>query len=163
MLDAVLPDDRLVDAADVLETHHRGNLEQNLHAHFVVGMNVRSHVDVDADIDVIELRIDQRVDADSADARLKRTGGHGHALTDLERRLLAVDGADLRLLDDLGAAVVQQELHARGRNADREIARVKIRQVVESQAVVGRCGGAGAVVPVVELVVLVSVDWCSAR
>ena len=81
---------------------------------FVGAMDVRRDVDVDADVDVIELRIDQRIDADAADAGLKRSGRHRHALADLQRGLLAVNGADLRLLDDLCLAVVVQEFAVAG-------------------------------------------------
>ena len=52
---------------------------------------VRRDVHVHADVDVLELRIDQRVDADAADAGLERTGGHRHPVADLQRRLLLVE------------------------------------------------------------------------
>ncbi len=101
VLDLALPDDRLADAADILERSHRRNIHRHLQRDFASGMHARRDVDVHADIEILELGIDQRVDADAADARLERSGRHRNAVADLQRRLLSIESADLRILNNL--------------------------------------------------------------
>ena len=48
------------------------------------GMHARRDVDVHADIEVLKLGIDERVDADSANTGLKRSGRDRHAFADLQ-------------------------------------------------------------------------------
>ncbi len=74
---------------------------------FVVGMNLGRDVDVDADVQILELGIDQRVNTDAANAGLERAGGYRDAVADLQRSLLAIQGADLRVLDELHIAVTE--------------------------------------------------------
>ena len=71
MLDFALADDGLADAADVLLASDGGNVHRNLQRDFAVGVDARRDVDVDADVEILELRVDQRVDADAADAGLE--------------------------------------------------------------------------------------------
>ena len=92
-------------------------------------MNVGSDVDVYADVDVLELRIDQRVDTDAADAGLKRSGRNRNAVADLERGLLPVESANLRILDELGVAVVHHRRKIGGGNGDLEVGGVQVAQV----------------------------------
>ena len=64
-------------------------------------MDAGSDVDVHADIQVLKLRIDQRVDADAANSRLERSGSHRNTITDLERSFLSIhrtDGGFCRIL-----------------------------------------------------------------
>ncbi len=131
VLDLALSDDWLLNAADVLVGIDRRNVHRKLQRYLVGAVNVRRDVDVDADIDVVELRIDQRIDAHAADARLKRSGSHWNTLSDLERCLLAVEGANLRLLQDLRIAVVVQERRRRRWHRYLEIRRVQVRQAVQ--------------------------------
>ena len=112
-----------------------------------VGVHVRRDVDVHADIEVLKLRIDQRVDADAADAGLERSGGDRHALADLERGLLIIEGANLRILNQLGVAVAHHRRQVRRRNRDLEIGRVQVAQGVQTEP-----GAAGEVVVVVVVV-----------
>src|ERR1700756_781971 len=100
MLDLALPDDWLADTADVGIARHRRNIQADLHAHFASGMHSRRNVDVHTHIEILKLRIDQWVDAHAADARLKRTRRHRHAVTDLEGSLLSVECSNLRILDN---------------------------------------------------------------
>ena len=46
-------------------------------------MNSRRDVNIYADIKILELCVNQRINADTADARLERTGRNGDALADL--------------------------------------------------------------------------------
>ena len=105
VFDLALPDDGLADAANVLLACDRGNIHQNLESDFAIGMNVRSDVDVHADVEILELRVDQRVDADAADARLERSSGDGNPVTNFQRSFLSIESANLRILNQLGVAV----------------------------------------------------------
>src|SRR5580704_771890 len=71
MLDLALADDGLADAADVLLASDSGDVHRNLQRDFAVGVDARRDVDVDTDVKILELSVDQRVDADTADARLE--------------------------------------------------------------------------------------------
>ena len=66
-----------------------------------VFVHARRDFHVDADIDVGELRVHQRIDADAADARLEAAGGGRLAVADLQRRLHVIHGAQLRRLQHL--------------------------------------------------------------
>src|SRR5208283_3849877 len=79
-----LADDGLADAADVLVGVHVRDVHGQLERDLVQPVHVRCDVDVDANVDVVELGVDQRVDADAADAGLERTGRDRHPLTDLQ-------------------------------------------------------------------------------
>ena len=94
-------------------------------------MDVRSDVDIDADVEILELRIDQRVDADAADAGLERSGGDGNLVADLQRSFLAVEGANLGILNELGVAVVHDRRKIGGGNDDLEIGGVQVAESVE--------------------------------
>ena len=71
MFDLALADDGLADAADIGLAGDRRNVHGNLQRDFAVGVHVRRDVDVDADVEILELRVDQRVDADAANAGLE--------------------------------------------------------------------------------------------
>ena len=116
VLDFALSDHRLLNAADVLVGVDRRDVHGELQRDFVESMHTGRDVDVHADVNVVELRIDQRIDADAADARLERTGGHRNAFTDFQRSLLTVRCANLRLLDKLATAVAHEEFGGRRRN-----------------------------------------------
>ena len=61
VLDFALADDRLLDSADVASSGDLRNVDGQLHADFAVRMHARRHVDIHADVDVLELRVHQRV------------------------------------------------------------------------------------------------------
>src|SRR5208283_1932628 len=88
-------------------------------------------INVYADVNVIELGIDQGIDAYAANSGLKRTGGHGNALANLQRSLLSVEGADLRLLQNPGIAVVVQERSRRRGDRHLKVGGVQMRQRVQ--------------------------------
>src|SRR5207249_800316 len=94
---------------------------RHLEGNFAVCMDARGDVDVHADIDVLKLRVDQRIDADAADARLKRSGRDRHAVANLERGLLAIQRADLWVLNDLGGSIVIKKIGSRGANGQSDI------------------------------------------
>src|SRR5438309_545692 len=99
-------------------------------------MDARRNVDVDAHIEILKLGVDQRIDADSADSGLERTGCYGHAIADLQRGLLPVQRPNLRVLDDLGVAVAHNGRRGNARNADVEIGGVQIANAVQVDAAV---------------------------
>src|ERR1035438_9961779 len=84
LFDLALPDHRLRNAADVLVSVNRRDIHGDFQGHLVEPVHTRCNVDVHANVNVVELSVDQRVDADSTDAGLERTGGHGYTLADLQ-------------------------------------------------------------------------------
>ena len=108
--DLALADDRLVDAAQVDVTRDARNVQVDVQRDIAVVMHARRDFHVDADIDEGELRVDQRIDAHAADARLEAAGGGGLAVADLQRRLHVVHGAQLRRLQHLRVGVAQYQL-----------------------------------------------------
>src|SRR5579872_383059 len=99
LLDFSLTDNRLADAADAGLAGHRRDVHRNLQRDLTAGMHVRRDVDVYPYVKVLKLRIDQRVNADAADSRLKRSSSNRHAVADLERRFLSIQRAYLGILD----------------------------------------------------------------
>ena len=71
VLDFSLADDWLADAPNIGVPGHGRNVHGNFECHFAVGVNVRSYVYIHADIQILELGIDQGIDAHSANAWLK--------------------------------------------------------------------------------------------
>ena len=59
LVDGALGNDRLVDAAQVRHAVLRRNLDIELQRHVAVVVNRRLHRDVHADVEILELRIDQ--------------------------------------------------------------------------------------------------------
>ena len=102
-----LADDGLIDAAQVDVAVDAGNIEVHVQRDIAVIVHARRDFHVDADIDEGELRVDQRIDADAADAGLEAAGGGGLAVADFERRLHVVHGAQLRRLQHLRVGVAQ--------------------------------------------------------
>src|SRR5450631_1274181 len=94
-------------------------------------MHVGSDIDVHADVNVIELGVDQGIDTYAANSGLKRTGGHGNALADLQRSLLSVERANLRLLQNSGIAVGVKERRRRRGDRHLEVGRVQMCQAVQ--------------------------------
>ncbi len=85
-----------------LRTHFDLHLQRDV----VVVVHGRRHLDVHADVDVLELRFSQRRDGRGhAHARLERAGRDRNARADLHRCLLPVGGADARILQNLGIRI----------------------------------------------------------
>ena len=78
-------------------------------------------VDIHAHVEILELRIHERVDAHAADARLERSGRDRHAVADLERGFLPVESANLRILNEFGVAVIHDRRQVGGGNRNLEI------------------------------------------
>ena len=135
MLDLSLSDDWLIDAADVHARSHGRDVERHLQCDLPPGMHARSNVDIDADIQVLELSIDKRVDSHSTDAGLKRTRCYRHSVANLQCCLLSVQGANLGILDELGVGVAQQRGGGGRWNGDLEVGGVEISQAVEIERV----------------------------
>ena len=84
MLNFSLPDDWLADAADVRLSCHRGDIHGDLESDFSPSVDLGSDVNIDADVQVLKLRVHQRIDTDSADAGLERTRRNRDAITNLQ-------------------------------------------------------------------------------
>ena len=106
---------------------------------------------------ILELRVDERVDADAANAGLERSGRDRDPVANLQRSLLAVKRANLGILNQLRVALAHYSGQIGRRNRDLEIGRVQVAQRVQADAscsecpgVVGRAGtGVGVLVVVV--------------
>src|ERR1019366_10586634 len=116
-----LTDDRLVDAAQVDVSRHARNVQIHVEGYIAVVVHPRRDLHVDADIDEGELRVDQRVDADAADAGLETAGGGGLPVADLQGRLQIVHGPQLRGLQHLGSGIAQHRLQQGARNGGGKI------------------------------------------
>src|ERR1700733_3190063 len=94
-------------------------------------MNGGGYVNIYADIKVLKLGIDERIDAHAANARLKRPGRDWNLLTDFQRGLLTVNRANLRVLNQFCVAVADQRARRRRRNRHRQITGVEVAYAVE--------------------------------
>src|ERR1019366_8032740 len=145
LFDLALSDHRLLNAADVLVGVNRRDIHGEFQGYLVEPVHVRCDVDIYADVNIVELSVNQRVDADAADAGLERTAGHGYTLADLQRSLLTIRGTDLRLLDELAAAVTHQEIRRGGRDRHLEVRGVQVGETIQVDAArCASCRGGGA-------------------
>src|SRR6202142_848795 len=135
VLDLALSDHGLADAADIGSSGHRRNIHRDLQRHFAFAVHLGGDFDFPAQFKILELRIHQRVDADAADARLEGSSRHRYAVANLQRSLLPIHGANLWLLNKLGAAVGEQGSGRSLRNGDGEVSRVEIVNLVEVELV----------------------------
>ena len=94
-------------------------------------MDVRCDVNVHAHIEILKLRVDQRVNAHASNAGLKRSRRDRHAIADLQRSLLPIKRANLRILDKFGVGVAQQRAGCGRRNSDGKVRRVQIANAVQ--------------------------------
>jgi len=106
MRNFTLADDGLLNTADWLEIRDRRHLDLHLQTNVAVWVNPRGDLDVDADIDVLELRVDKRIHETRAagrtntDSCLEAAGCHGHAVANIQLCRLAFQGTDFRVLND---------------------------------------------------------------
>ena len=71
VLNFSLANDGLTDAADVRLSGDVRNVHRDLQGHFAAGVNLGRDIDVHANIQVLELCVNQWIDADSTNTRLK--------------------------------------------------------------------------------------------
>src|SRR5580704_5027049 len=98
VLNFLLSNDGLADAADARLVNYGGNLHADLQSHFAVGVHVRRDINIHADIQVLKLSVYQGVNTHATDSRLERPCRYRHALADLERGLLVIERAHLGIL-----------------------------------------------------------------
>src|SRR6185437_9110985 len=83
VLDLLLPDHRLLNSADIDGVGFRRNVHRDFQRNVAVEMDGWLNIDVHTNVQILELRIDQGINSDAADAGLKGSGGHGNARSDL--------------------------------------------------------------------------------
>ena len=132
-------EDGLGDAADGDRAALRGDFDLDLQGDVVVEVDGGRHLDIDADVLVLELGIDERADDGGGRAGLIGAGGDGDARADLHGRLLIVGGADARALQNLGIGVGEQQIQGGRADGDGEVSGLEMGQIVER----GRGCGAG--------------------
>src|SRR5262249_49205819 len=91
--------------------------------------NFRRDQDVHSDIEEGELRVDQRIDADAADAGLEAAGSVGYFVADIELHFKTIHRADLRRLQDFAVGVIEQRIEQAARKRQRKIARADFADV----------------------------------
>ena len=93
---AALADLRLLNSADVHVTTDLRYLNGQVHGHLRGTIDARKQIHVDANIQVGELGVDQRIDTDPSYARLETACRGRDFFTDFQSRLEIVYGANLR-------------------------------------------------------------------
>src|SRR5262249_8021399 len=131
LLDLALANHRLLNAADVLVRIDSRNIHRDLKCDLVQTVNARCYVDVHADVDVVELRVHQWVDTYAANAGLERSRRDRHTLAELERRLLSIERAYLRLLQNLRCAVGVEEECRGSADGHLEISGIQVGEAVQ--------------------------------
>src|SRR6185312_1722937 len=156
VLDLFLPDHRLLNSADVDGVGLRRNVHRDFQRNVAVEMDSWLNIDVYANVQILELRIDQGINSDAANAGLKRPSGHGNARADLQCGLLPIGGANLRVLQQLGIGVAHQQMQRGLRNAHREVCGIDVLKSIERQtvAVRGRSSSNSVAVRAVTIVVI---------
>src|SRR5262249_31886590 len=130
MFDLVLTDDGLLNATDRRGASDLRDFEGDFQADFMVGVDSGRDVYVDANIDVGELRVDQWIDRSGtySDASLKAARRDWDAAADVEFGRLAVNRLDLRVLDDVGHRVGQNEISC-GAGQRHRVIRIQITEI----------------------------------
>src|SRR6267142_5235056 len=106
MRNFALADYRLLDTTDCDIVRDGGYFNLQLQTDVAVWVNTRSNLDVDTDIDVLELRVDERIhetragSRTHADSGLEAAGCHRNAVADIQLCRLPFQGTNLRVLND---------------------------------------------------------------
>src|ERR1019366_1158270 len=100
-----LPDDRFVDTSQRDVPVHAGDFQFHVHGDLAVIVYSRSDVHINANIDIGELRVDQRANGGCAGSGGITSSGGGLAVAELEGGLDVIDGAQLGRLEDARAGV----------------------------------------------------------
>ena len=96
-------------------------------------MHLGGHIDIEAHVEVLKLRVDDRRSA-AERTRTEATGRIGNALADLEDGLLALDRAKLRLIENLGTGNLEQGVERRSREIDIVVSLLDVLDRVERDA-----------------------------
>src|SRR5207245_1675517 len=107
-----LLDDGLRDATDIDVLLYARYCHFNVQRDFIARVHLRRHVDVDANVRIVELGRYQWADARShAPQRgTEAAGSVGNTAADFQRYFLAVGGANLRLVEYFSTTVAQHGL-----------------------------------------------------
>ncbi len=135
LLQVLVGDNGLIDAAQIAVAGNVRDDDVELHRNVAVVVDRRLHFDVHADIDVGELRADQRADTGGCDACAWREGAcrDGNLGPDLEHCLFTVDGANLRVLEHAGVGVGEQHVQCGRADRDAEIGGVQVAKIVQRE------------------------------
>src|SRR5436190_14513870 len=99
-------------------------------------MHTRSNVDIHTDVEILELRIYERIDSHTTDTGLERSCCHRNAVADFEGRFQAIRCANLWVLQQLAVAVRKQKVERCLRNRDLKIIGVEILEIIQAKRTV---------------------------
>ena len=105
LVDNALADDGFSNAADGDVATMGCDFDLDLESDVVIEMDRWGHLDLHADILILELRVDERTDHRCSRAGLVRTGGDWDARADLHAGFLVVGRTNTRALQHLGIRV----------------------------------------------------------
>lgn len=105
-----LPDNRFVDAPQCDVPVHAGDLQLHVHGDLAVIVHPRSDVHINTNIDIGELRVDQRANGGGAGSGGIASSGGGLAITDLQGGFDAIDSTQLGRLEDARAGIAHHGL-----------------------------------------------------
>ena len=126
MFDHPLPDNGLLDAADIHLLGDRRNFDPHFQGNFAVLVDLGGDVQVYAHIRVLKLGLHQRADHRATDPRLEAAGSDGDAVADAQRGFLPIRCADFRPLQDSGVGITQQGVELGAREGNGNIVRAHL-------------------------------------
>ena len=101
----MLADDGLRETAQIRIAIHLRDIDIEVQGDFSVVVHEGRNFQIDAGIDVSELRVDQRIGAYRADARLETAAGGGNLLADFQSGFLIVYRAQRRPLQNARSGI----------------------------------------------------------
>ena len=137
MLYFALADNRLIDGTNGHMSSYRRDLNGYFDTDIAGWMNMRGHVNDDPNVDISELRVNERVD--SGGRCRKAACGHWYAVTDSQLGRLPIQYANLGILNDLSGTVAQERLRRCPRQLHAIVAAGQMPQFIQGKSsVAGR-------------------------
>ncbi len=133
MLHFSLADDWLSDPTNGSAAGLRRNFHRYLHADVAIGVYVRRNVQVHADVNVLELRVNQWIHEARAaggtntNASLEAAGGNRDAITNFKFCRLTVDSAKFGVLHNFRAGIGQEKVCRSSGKCEYDIVLIQVR------------------------------------
>src|ERR1700728_1247769 len=120
MFHGTLANDRLADAANAFCAGYGRYFNFQFEANFVVRMNARGHIEIDAHVDILKLRVHQRTNTGGprSNASLEAARCNWYSVPDFQCGLLPIRDPDFRILDDSRRTVGQDRIYGSSREGN---------------------------------------------